>query len=140
MPLDDDTKRLAADQTFATVVTLMADGRPQAQLRWVDTDDEHILVNTEPQRQAAVNVRRDPRVTVLLRNENDPYDWAEVRGRVVDSVGGAEALAHVHALARKYTGSDYQNPIGPEGRVVLRIEPTKVVTPAKVAAGASSSS
>lgn len=131
MPLDDDTRRLAADRTFATVVTVMPDGQPQAQVRWVDTDDEHILVNTEPQRQAGKNVRRDPHVTVLLRNEDDPYDWAEIRGRVVDTVGGEEALAHVHALSRKYTGADYQNPIGPEGRIILRIEPTKVVTPAR---------
>lgn len=131
MVLDHDTRRLATAATFATVVTLMPGSQPQAQIRWVDVDDEHILINTEPQRQAARNVARDPRVTVLLRSEEDPYDWSEVRGRVVATVGGEEALAHIHALSRKYTGSDYQNPIGPEGRVILRVEPTRVVTRAQ---------
>jgi hypothetical protein len=29
----------------------MPSGQPQAQLTWIDADDEHVLVNTEPQRQ-----------------------------------------------------------------------------------------
>lgn len=140
MPLDDDTARLAAGPTFATVVTLMPDGQPQAQLRWVDTDGDHVLVNTEPQRQVAKNIARDPRITVLLRNEEDPYDWSEVRGRVVATTEGEEALAHIHALSRKYTGADYQNPIGPEGRVILSVEASKVITPATLYAGSHSSS
>ena len=53
MPLDEDTVRLAKGKNLATVVTLMPDGQPQALLTWVDTDGEHILVNTEPVRQRA---------------------------------------------------------------------------------------
>jgi len=129
MPLDRDVIRLAEGANFATIVTLMPSGQPQAQLRWIDTDGENLLVNTEPQRQAAKNVVRDPRVTVLICSATDVFDWAEVRGRVVETVTGQEARAHIDALSRKYTGQDYQNPIGPEGRIILRIAPVKVVTP-----------
>jgi len=128
MPLNENLVRLAKSANVATIVTLMPDGRPQAQLRWVDTDGEVLLVNTEPQRQAARNVARDPRITVLVRDENNAYDWAELRGHVVDTVGGAEARAHIDELAHKYTGADYKMPIGPEGRVILRIAPDRVVT------------
>lgn len=128
MPLNEDLVRLAKSANVATIVTLMPDGRPQAQLRWVDTDGAVLLVNTEPQRQAARNVARDPRITVLVRDENNAYDWAELRGHVVDTVGGAEARAHIDELAHKYTGADYKMPIGPEGRVILRIAPDRVVT------------
>ena len=48
MPLDEDAVRLARGKNLATVVTLMPDGQPQALLAWVDTDGEHILINTEP--------------------------------------------------------------------------------------------
>lgn len=130
MPLDEDLVRLAKGRNLGTVVTVMPDGQPQAQLRWVDTDGEYLILNTEPQRQAARNLERDPRVTVLVRNEEDGYDWAELRGRVVEEVGGEEARAHVDALSRKYTGSDYEPPIGPEGRVMLRVAADRVVTPA----------
>jgi PPOX class probable F420-dependent enzyme len=129
VPLDDDVVRLAKGKNFATVATLMPDGRPQALLTWVDTDGEHLLVNTEPQRQRARNVARDPRVTVLIRSEDDPWDWVEVRGHVVDTVNGQEARAHVDELSRKYLGKDYANPIGPHGRVILRVVPEKVNKP-----------
>ncbi|HEV2537833.1 MAG TPA: pyridoxamine 5'-phosphate oxidase family protein, partial [Streptosporangiaceae bacterium] len=77
MPLDEDVTRLAKGKNLATVVTLMPSGQPQAQLTWIDADGEHVLVNTEPQRQRARNVSRDPRITLLIRAEDDQYDWAE---------------------------------------------------------------
>jgi PPOX class probable F420-dependent enzyme len=129
MPLDEDTVRLAQGKNLATVVTLMPDGQPQALLTWVDSDGEYVLVNTEPQRQRARNTFRDPRITVLIHSGQDPWDWSEVRGKVVETVDGAEAREHIDKLARKYTGTDYQNPIGPGGRVILKIAADKVNTP-----------
>jgi PPOX class probable F420-dependent enzyme len=128
--LDETVVRLAKGPNLATVVTLMPDGQPQALLTWIDTDRELLLVNTEPQRQRAKNVKRDPRVTVLIHSATDPWDWAEVRGHVVDIVDGQEARDHIDALSRKYLGHEYRNPIGPHGRVILRIAPDKVNTPA----------
>jgi PPOX class probable F420-dependent enzyme len=129
MRLDDDTVRLAQGKNLATVVTLMPDGQPQALLTWVDTDGDHLLVNTEPQRQRAKNVRRDPRITVLIHSADDPWDWSEVRGRVVEMVDGTEAREHIDKLSRKYVGTDYRPPVGPQGRVILKIAADKVNTP-----------
>jgi PPOX class probable F420-dependent enzyme len=129
MPLDEDVVRLAKGKNLATVVTLMPSGQPQALLTWVDTDGEHVLVNTEPQRQRARNVARDPRITVLIRGEGDAYDWAEVRGHVAETVTGDGARQHIDELSRKYTGHDYAPPVGPQGRVILKIAPDKVNTP-----------
>ena len=98
MPLDADAVRLARGPNLATVVTLMPDGQPQALLTWVDTDGEHVLVNTEPQRQRAKNVSRDPRITVLIHSADDPWDWAEVRGRVVHDHGRAGPRPHRPAV------------------------------------------
>jgi PPOX class probable F420-dependent enzyme len=129
MPLDEDTVRLAQGKNLATVVTLMPDGQPQALLTWVDSDGEHVLVNTEPQRQRAKNLRRDPRITVLIHSDSDPWDWSEVRGRVVETVDGSEAREHIDKLSRKYVGTDYRNKIGPQGRVILKIAADHVNTP-----------
>lgn len=129
MPLDADVIRLAKAPTLATVVTLMPDGQPQALLTWIDTDGENLLVNTEPQRQRSRNVQRDPRVTVLLHSAEDPYDWAEVRGHVAATTGGQRARDHIDELSNKYVGRDYGNPIGPDGRIILTIQPDKVNTP-----------
>jgi len=128
MPLDENVVRLAQGRNFATVVTLMPDGQPQALLTWVDSDGEFLLVNTEPVRQRAKNVARDPRITVFIRAEDNPWDWVEVRGHVVDTVDGQEARDHIDALSQKYLGKDYANPIGPKGRVILRIAADKTNT------------
>lgn len=129
MSLDDDTIRLAKGKNLATVVTLMPDGQPQALLTWIDTDGDHLLVNTEPQRQRARNLRRDPRITVLVHSADNPWDWSEVRGHVVETVDGDEARAHIDELSNRYVGTDYANPIGPDGRIILKVAPDKVNTP-----------
>ena len=130
MTLDEDTIRLANGKNLATVVTLMPDGQPQALLTWIDTDGEHLLVNTEPTRQRAKNVARDPRITVLIHSSEDPWDWSEARGRVVDTVDGQPARDHIDELSRKYMGTEYRNPIGPKGRIILKIATDKINTPA----------
>jgi PPOX class probable F420-dependent enzyme len=129
MSLDADVVRLAKAPTLATVVTLMPDGQPQALLTWIDTDGENILINTEPQRQKGKNIRRDPRVTVLLHSAEDAGDWAEVRGRVVATTGGQRARDHIDELSRRYMGHDFLPVVGPQGRVIYTVRPDKINTP-----------
>src|ERR1700734_2845461 len=120
MALDEDVTRLAKGKNLASVVTLMPGGQPQALLTWIDADGDQLLVNTEPQRQKARNIARDPRITVLIHGD-DPDDWAEIRGLVVETVTGDEARWHIDELSRKYTGQDSPPPIGPQGRVIFKI-------------------
>ena len=40
---------------------------------WVDADRQHLLINTEMHRQKYRNVERDPRVTVMIWDNEDPY-------------------------------------------------------------------
>ena len=130
MSLDENVTRLAQGKNLASVVTLMPDGTPQAQLTWVDVDGDNVLVNTEPQRQRSKNVGRDPRITVLIHSADNPWDWAEVRGHVVETIGGQRARDHIDELAKKYLDVDsYPNPIGPDGRLILVIAADKVNTP-----------
>ena len=128
MSLDSTVVRLAKGKNLATVVTLMPDGQPQAQYTWVDTDGEYLLVNTEPQRQRVKNLQRDPRITLLILGDN-PWDWAEIRGHLAGTVDGQEARDHIEFLADKYVGTPYPNPIGPQGRVILKIAADKVNLP-----------
>ena len=61
-----DKVDLAAGKNFAVLTTLMADGSAQTHVMWVDTDGEHLLMNTERHRQKFRNIEHDPRVTVTL--------------------------------------------------------------------------
>jgi PPOX class probable F420-dependent enzyme len=127
MPLDDAVKNAAQADNFATLTTLMPDGQPQTQVMWVHADDDHILINTEVDRQKWKNVQRDPRVTVTIIDKENPYHYAEVRGRVVEEVRGDVARASIDELSRKYTGRDYDPAMIKTERVILKIEPTRQI-------------
>lgn len=124
--LEGKAQDLASGPNFAVMSTKMADGSLQTQMMWCDIDDDHILLNTEVHRAKYKNVMRDPTVTVLIQDRDDPWSYAEVRGKVVETVTGPEARAHIDKLAKKYLGvDDYPNPIQSE-RVILRVAPERV--------------
>jgi PPOX class probable F420-dependent enzyme len=122
--IDQIVKELAKGRNFAAFTTLLPGGQPMTHVMWVDADDDHVLINTEVHRQKYTNITRDPRVTVTLMDAANPYRYAEVRGRVVETVTGPEARAHIDALSEKYAGRPYANPITSE-RVILRIAPER---------------
>jgi PPOX class probable F420-dependent enzyme len=125
MTIDADLKAMATAKNFAALTTLMPDGQPQTQLMWVHADDEHVLINTEVERQKFRNVERDSRVTVTVFDASNPYRYVEARGRVAETVRGDEARADIDVLSQKYTGGPYGNPIGSE-RVILKIAVDKI--------------
>ena len=122
--IEDGIKQLARGPNFATITTLLKDGSPATHVMWVDADDEHVLINTETGRAKFRNIKRDPRVSVTIWDNDNPYEYAEVRGVVEETVAGREARDHIDALSEKYVGKPYQNPIKTE-RVILKIRPTK---------------
>jgi PPOX class probable F420-dependent enzyme len=116
---------LARQANFAAFTVLLRSGQPMTHVMWVDAEDDHVLINTEVHRAKYEAVRRDPRVTVTIWKRDDPYRFAEVRGRVVETVTGQEAREHIDALSRKYRNRDYDEAnIGSE-RVILRIAPDR---------------
>lgn len=123
--IDDAVKVLAKAANFAALTTLLPSGHPQTNVMWVDCDDDHVLINTEIGRQKFRDVERDPRVTVTIWDASNPYHYAEVRGRVVGTVHGDEARAHIDALSDKYTGKPYDPAMIGTERVVLRILPER---------------
>ena len=123
--LDPAARDLACGVNFAALTTMLPSGQPSTQVMWVDANDEHILINTEVGRQKWTNVTNDPRVAVTIMDAANPYYYAEVRGRVVETVTGPEARAHIDALAQKYVGTPYASDIKSE-RVILKIAAERV--------------
>jgi len=92
---------------------------------WVDTDGTNLIMNTEVHRRKYRNVAADPRVTILLPDNENPYIFSEVRGRVTSEIRGPRAREHIEELAMKYMGTAYPAPIQSE-RVILIISPERV--------------
>ena len=128
MTIDRAVQELAQAPNFATLSVILRSGMPMTHVMWVDADDDHVLMNTEVHRAKFRAVRRDPRVTVTIWRRDDPYAYAEVRGRVVETVRGPEARAHIDRLSRKYRGKDFDESAITSERVLLRIAPDVVRT------------
>ncbi|MGK5732485.1 PPOX class F420-dependent oxidoreductase [Streptomyces sp. URMC 124] len=128
--LSDDLKKLLDDSpVFATVATIQPDGSPQLTVTWLSRDGDDLLISTTVGRRKEQNLRRDPRVTVMINPHNAPYTYAEVRGTADLTTEGGQEL--INELSRKYTGKDYAdfNPAAKDDaeRVVVRVTPRKVV-------------
>ena len=122
--LNPDIRDLARAKNFAALTVIPASGHPMTHVMWIDADDDHVLVNTEIGRAKATAMDNDPRVTVAIWDGDNPYHYAEVRGRVVGTTTGQEAADHINALSQKYTGGPYA--FGPtDQRVIYRIEPVR---------------
>jgi PPOX class probable F420-dependent enzyme len=105
--LHSTTLELAQGANFAAIAPIMPDGDLQNHYIWAGTDGERLFVNTEILCQKFKNVERDPRVTLTIRDEQDPYRYAEVRGEVVETVRGQEARNHIDEPSQKYNGEPY---------------------------------
>jgi PPOX class probable F420-dependent enzyme len=121
--VDPVVRELARAANFATLSVILRSGQPMTHVMWVDADDDHVLLNTEVHRAKFEAIERDPRVTVTIWKRDDPYTYAEVRGRVIKKVRGAEARAHIDRLSQKYRGRHYDAERITSERVILRIAP-----------------
>jgi PPOX class probable F420-dependent enzyme len=88
------------------VATIDPDGSPQLTQTWVDTDGEHVLVNTQEGFRKVENLRRDPRVSLNVADPDNPSRYYRIRGRVVD-ISTEGAVDHIDVLAKRYTGAPY---------------------------------
>jgi PPOX class probable F420-dependent enzyme len=105
MPLPDELLRLLREPSPCYIATIMADGSPQLTQVWVDTDGEHVLINSVDTHLKVRNIRRDPRVAVTIGDPADPHRYVQVRGRAELSYEGA--AEHIDKLSLKYTGHPY---------------------------------
>ena len=119
------TEELASGKNYAAVTTVLPSGRLQTQVLWVGLEDGRLVINTETHRRRFKNLQQDPRITVLIRDEQDPYRYAEVRGRVDRTEVSDRARAQIDELAQKYFGSDYPAENIKSERVLVYVTPER---------------
>jgi PPOX class probable F420-dependent enzyme len=127
--LSDDLKRLLDTPVFVNLATIQPDGSPQVSPVWVKRDGDDLLISTTVGRRKEKNLRRDPRVTVLVQPFDAPYTYAEIRGTAAITTEGGQEL--IDELSVAYTGKPYAEfntaSAADSERVVVRITPRKVV-------------
>jgi PPOX class probable F420-dependent enzyme len=121
--LSNQIKNLIDGPNFGHLATVMADGAPQSAPVWISREGERVLICTSGNSLKAKNTRRDPRVSLSVVAFHNPYEEAQIRGRVVEQRPDG-ALKQFDVMSVKYTGQPwpFRNEPSP---IVLVIEVEK---------------
>lgn len=129
--IPQNVKDLLNRPIVVAVATVNPDGQPQVTPVWASLEGDQVWINSAVGRRKDLNLRANPMVTVLALDPEDPFNWAEIRGKVVEFDESEAAVAHINKLSGMYAGNeDYYsfNPEskGDEQRVIYKIEPGKI--------------
>lgn len=122
---DPGVKALLDKPNHAVVSTLNEDGSIHSTVVWVDVEDGRLAVNSAVGRKWPSNLDANPTITVLVYDEDNPYDYVEVRGTADSRLEGADD--HIDRLAKKYLDADsypFRNP--DEQRITYLVTPSLV--------------
>ena len=125
---DAPVKQLLDKPNHAVISTLNEDGSIHSAVVWVNVEDGKAAVNSAVGRDWPTNLERDPRATILVYDQENPFEYVEVRGRATGSGDTSqEADDHIDRLAKQYLGADeYPFRTDTEQRVKYVIEPERV--------------
>ena len=109
---------------FAHVAVVTAAGSVHTTPLWIGMRDGLPAVNTAIGRLLDRRLREDPRVSLSVHNQSDPYNFVQIRGRAHLVEDGA--WDHLDELAHAYLQTPY--PVDRTGmeRVIVVIEPAQV--------------
>lgn len=115
----------------AVLATVRADGRPHVAPIWFDLDDEVLVFMTGETTVKARNMRRDPRVSLCVDEEEPPFHFVAIEGISELSAGDPDLLYWATRIGGRYMGSDRADEYGRrnavEGELLVRVAPQKIV-------------
>src|SRR3954447_7250523 len=122
-----DIAALLDKPNHAVISTLSRDGSVHSTMIWINVEGESVAFNSAKGRVWPANLERDPRVTLTLLNQDDPYEYSVLTGSAVVVDTGADADAHMDVLAKKYLDQDvYPWRAEGEQRVKFHLTPARI--------------
>src|SRR5919201_5934563 len=86
----------------ANVATASRDGQPHVMPVWFVLDGEEIVFTTGRASVKGRHLRRDARIALVVDDEEPPYAFVHVRGRVALSDDPDELLRFATEIGRRY--------------------------------------
>jgi PPOX class probable F420-dependent enzyme len=122
---DPEVQKLLSEPNHAVISTLNQDGSVHSAVAWISAEDGTVAVNSARGRKWPTNLERDPRVNIVVYEQDNPYNYVEIRGSASGTTDGADE--HINALSKKYIGQDEYPARQPgEVRIKFVIEPDHV--------------
>jgi PPOX class probable F420-dependent enzyme len=123
----DEARAFLTDHHNAVLATFRRDGRPQLSVVGATVDEQgRVIISTRQTAIKTKNLRRDPRVSVIVMSAGFYGDWAQVEG-TAEIVEQPEAIELLVDYYRRMAGEhedwdDYRAAMVREQRVLLRFE------------------
>lgn len=108
----------------AVLSTLAPDGSPRQIVIHYTLGTDHIVLNGHRDRRWVANLRRDPRVALVVHDERDYLHYVSIRGRATLLDESEDALAEAMRQAERY-GEDPADFAG-QPRVSFRVDAERV--------------
>ena len=122
---------LARGTRTAKLATTMRDGSPHVMPVWFVLEGDELVFNTGADTVKGRNLTRDPRASILVDDEQPPFAFVHLRGRVVLSEDPDELLRTATDIASRYMGADRAAEFGARnavpGELVVRFTPERVI-------------
>ncbi|WP_410786067.1 PPOX class F420-dependent oxidoreductase [Kribbella sp. C-35] len=133
MNLPESTHRLFDEPKDATLITIDPDGSPHAAMVWVGRDGDDLLIGVEEKHRKTRNLRRDPRVTLVVQDDRiSPRGLTQylvVRGTAKLERDPQRYKELMDRLSKKYLGRDefpFWNEDVSAGATVVRVVADRV--------------
>ena len=121
----------------AKVATVMKDGQPHVMPVWFVLDGEQIVFTTGAETIKGRNLQRDPRIALVVEDDEPPFAFVHVRGRATIAADLDELLRFATAIGCRYMGEARAEEFGQRnavpGELVVRVTPERVIAQAELA-------
>ena len=95
---------LATGSRPATFATVRDDGRPHATPTWYLVEGRELTFTTWHETVKAANLRRDPRISLVVQDPEPPYDYVAVEGEAALADDPAECRRVLDPARREVHG------------------------------------
>jgi PPOX class probable F420-dependent enzyme len=121
----------------AKVATTMRNGQPHVMPVWFVLDGEDVVFTTGAESVKGRNLRRDPRIALVVDEDVAPYAFVHMRGQVTISEDMDELLRFATEIGARYMGKERAEEFGRRnavpGELLVRVEPHRIIAEADVA-------
>jgi PPOX class probable F420-dependent enzyme len=110
--LDPVYRRLLDEPVTAVIAVMGDDGRPWLTPVWFNYAGDRVLLNLAEHRRKTGCIRRNPQVTMLLMNPENPSHWVSLKATAErevqedDPAEGSRATETIDQSWTKYTGAE----------------------------------
>jgi PPOX class probable F420-dependent enzyme len=129
---EEEYRSFLLDQArTAILATVSADGRPHAAPIWFDLDGDLLVFTTGEDTVKGRNMRRDPRVSLCIDDEEPPFHFVMIEGVAELTAEDPDLLCWATRIGGRYMGDERTDEYGRrnavEGESLVRITPQKIV-------------